>query len=201
MNVQFFSVFGNDIYDSVGIDTGNGSDGSVYPALFGIVLDENNLCAGFYSQFHKCRKTAFGELAMYFSLQGDGFAGKFGKAAFVDVVYVVSAGGKSDVHVVFACLYRGVVTCVQQLEVGCSGGVCADMVEYVDEDFVGLSVYFSQLDGYQLHFAEYTCREEVGIGVEAINNFSFIAFHYRFQLEGISYEQQLFSAKGLTHVL
>ena len=28
-------------------------------ALFGTVLDENNLCAGFYGQFHKCRKTAF----------------------------------------------------------------------------------------------------------------------------------------------
>jgi len=75
------------------------------------------------------------------------------------------------------------------------------MVEYTDEYTIRLSVHFRQFDGYQFHFLEYPCRKEVRVGIKAVDNLTFIAFYDRFQLECIADKQQLFAAKGFTHIM
>ena len=80
------------------------------------------------------------------------------------------------------------VSGVQQLQVGCSGGVGTDMVENADKDRISLPVYFLEFDGYQIDLAEYSCREEVWSRVGTVQNLPLVILHDRFQLENIAYQ-------------
>jgi len=80
------------------------------------------------------------------------------------------------------------VSGVQQLQVGCSGGVGTDMVENADKDGISLPVYFLKLDGYQIDLAEYSCREEVWSRVGTVQNLPLVILYDRFQLENVAYQ-------------
>ena len=80
------------------------------------------------------------------------------------------------------------VSGVQQLQVGCSGGVGTDMVENANKDGISLPVYFLKLDGYQIDLAEYSCRKEVWSRLGTVQNLPLVILHDRFQLENIAYQ-------------
>ena len=134
---------------------------------------------------------------MHFAEEAFGLAGQLLEAALVDVVHVVAAGGQGDVEVVGIGGFgsRGVAR-VEQLEVGGTGGVVADVVQHADELRVALAVYLLQFNRHQLYLAEDTGREEVGRGVEAVQDVALVGLHHRLQLEDIAHEQQLLAAEG-----
>ena len=66
------------------------------------------------------------------------------------------------------------------MQIGCSGRIRTDMVENADKNRVGLSVYFLKLDGYQVYLTEYSCGEEIGSRIEAVQYIPFIVLYDRF---------------------
>ena len=200
-HIKFLALFCNDIENTVVRNAGYCSDCSVDPSLFLVVFDEDNLCTRLYFQFHQSRKTVFGKLSMNFSFQNCRFTRKSGKFLFVDIVYRVASCSQSDVQVVFLLFQRHIIARVQKLQVGSSGYIGTDVVEYVDKYFVRLPVYFCQFDRHQFHFLEDTSRKEVRIRVEAVDDFPFIIFYDRLQLIYIAYQQKLFPSKRFAHVL
>ena len=86
-------------------------------------------------------------------------------------------------------IVRSVPTAVEQLQVGTSGLIGTDMVEYGDEVGILLAVHFLQFYGDEAHFLEYFGREEIRRRVVTVQDFSFVRFDNRFQLEYISDKQ------------
>ena len=139
---------------------------------------------------------------MHFSEEAFGLAGQLLEAALVDVVHVVAAGGQGDVEVVGIGRLGGCgVAGVEQLEVSGAGGVVADVIQHADELRVALAIHLLQFDRYQFYLAEYTGREEIGRGVEAVQDVALVSLHHRLQLEDIAHEQQLLAAEGFAQVM
>ena len=84
---------------------------------------------------------------------------------------------------------------------GGAGGIVADVVQHADELRVALAVHLLQLDRHQFYLAEYTGREEVGRGVEAVQDVALVGLHHRLQLEDVAHEQQLLAAEGFAQVV
>ena len=75
------------------------------------------------------------------------------------------------------------------------------MVQHADELRVALAIHLLQFDRYQFYLAEYTGREEIGRGVEAVQNVALVGLHHRLQLENVAHEQQLLAAEGFAQVV
>ena len=87
------------------------------------------------------------------------------------------------------------------MQVGCSGSIGPDMIQYVNKNFVRLAVYFCQFYGYQLHFLKDPCRKEIRGGIEAVDYLTFVIFNDWFKLKNISYQQYLLASEWFTHIL
>lgn len=71
-----------------------------------------------------------------------GSPARLGQFLLIDRVNRIPSGGKRDVHIGFRFFDMTSVSGVQQLQVGCSGGVGTDMVENANKDGISLPVYF-----------------------------------------------------------
>ena len=163
--------------------------------------DSRFLCAGLQLQLLRGGQAVFRKVAFYLPMEAYRFAGEFVQLLLVDGVHGVAAGGKGDIHILFRLLDGGAVAGVEQLEVGRPSCVGADMVEHAHKHGIGLPVHFGEFDGDQFDLAEHPGREEIGGGVEAVQDFPFIAFHHRFQLEDIAHKQKLLAAEGFPEVV
>ena len=78
------------------------------------------------------------------------------------------------------------------------GRIVTDMVEHPHKHRVTLPIYMRKFYRHQFYLIENMSREEVGIGIETIDDITLICFHHRLQLEGIAHQQQLLTSKRLT---
>ena len=67
-HVEFLSVFGDYVENPFLVNARKNTDSTVHPTFLRVVLNEDNLCAGLYGEFHKGGKAAFGKLAVDFPL-------------------------------------------------------------------------------------------------------------------------------------
>ena len=63
-----------------------------------------------------------------------------------------------------------------------------------------MSIYFTELDAHQLHLLPYLGSKEIGGGIKGLHQSPFFLFDDGLQLEDVTYEQQLLTAKWLAHV-
>ena len=119
----------------------------------------------------------------------------------VDIIYLIATGSQSDIQIFLIVNNRLAKTGVEQLQVMGCGSIVADMVEHSHKHGVTLPIDMGQFYCHQLYLTEHMSREEVGIGIETVDDVALVGFHHRFQLEGIAYQQQLLAAKWLTQVV
>ncbi len=170
---------------------------AVHPSLVHVVLDKNDLRAGFHFQLHQGGERTFGEVALDFAGEGRGRRVYLGQFLAVDEVHVVAPRGQGDVQAVVRLPVVGmVVTAVEELEVGVSGHVGADMVEYGNEGGILLPVHLLQFDGHEAHFPEHLGREEIGRGIVAVQHLPFVGLDHRFELEYVPTSSSCLPPKG-----
>ena len=154
-DIAFPSVIGNDVNGAlVFIDACDHANSAVDPPFVHVILDKDDLGAGLQLQFHGCRKAVGGKFAMDFSGEGHRFSGKFRQMFVIDIVHLVTSGGKCDAHVVGLGFSIRVDTCIEQLQVGDAGRIVADTVQHIHKDRVTLPVDFMQLDADQFNLIE-----------------------------------------------
>ena len=76
------------------------------------------------------------------------------------------------------------------------GGVVADAIEDGDEARILLAIHLAELDGDDGHSLPHLGVEEIGRGVEGIEQLAIFILDHGFQLIDIAHEQQLFAAEG-----
>ena len=145
----FFGLHGDDAL--VLVDLGDDAQRAVDPALLLVVLDEDDLCAGFYTQFHGRGQRRLGKLAIGVAEEQSWGAVEPGKALFVDVVHGVAAGGQGDGQLAALRAQWRLDTPVEGVEVTGRDVVLADAVEEADELVVALAVDLAKFDADQLH--------------------------------------------------
>ena len=86
---------------------------------------------------------------------------------------------------------------IEGCEIGGGGGVVADAVEDGDEFVVSLTVDFTELDGHDGHLLPHLRIEEIGAGVEVLQQLAVFVLEHGFELVDVTHEQQLLAAEGL----
>ena len=196
LNVVLEAFLGDDADESVFlVDIVDDAEGAVHPALVLVVLDEDDLCAWLELEFHRRGQGGLGEVALDDACEGGGLAFEFGEVLFVGVVDDVAAGGEGDAHRPLWWSWH--YPCVEGLEIGRGGGVVADAVEDGDEVAVGLAIDLAELDGDDGHLLPHLRVEEIGAGVEGLQQLAVFVLEHGFQLVDVAHEQQLFATKGL----
>jgi len=83
------------------------------------------------------------------------------------------------------------------LEIGRGGGVVADAVEDGDEVAVGLAIDLAELDGDDGHLLPHLRIEEIGAGVEGMQQLAVLVLEHGFQLVDVAHEEQLLATEWL----
>ena len=83
------------------------------------------------------------------------------------------------------------------MEVAIGGSVVADAVEDGDELAVGLTVDLTEFDGDDGHLLPHLRVEEIGAGVEGLQQLAVVVLEHWFELVDVAHEQQLLAAEGL----
>ena len=90
---------------------------------------------------------------------------------------------------------------IEQAEFKVGDGVVADAVQGGDETTVFLTEDFGEFYADQMHLAEHAGREEIGVGVKAVEDGALVGLYHRFQLEYVADEKHLLATKWFSHFL
>ena len=77
---------------------------------------------------------------------------------------------------------------IEQAEFKVGGGVVADAVQGGDETKVFLAEDFGEFYADQMHLTEHAGREEIGVGIKAVEDGAFVGLYHGFQLEYVTDE-------------
>ena len=97
LDVEFAAVVRSDADDAFLFADGyDSAQRAVYPPFLLVVLDEDDLCAGFHLQFDGGGQRRFGEFTLYDAVEDGGLAVEFCQLLLVGVVHDVAAGCEDD---------------------------------------------------------------------------------------------------------
>ena len=180
---MFDSVFQQDIYIPVLIDTRNHTDSSVHPPTFIIIINKNHLCLFLDCQIQLCWQRWFGKIPIYTPCGNKLFTRQFRQLLFIDEVYLIAPGSKCNVHIFVIRLKFRKITGIQNFQLLSSCRIAPYPVG------IGLAINFLQLNRHQVDWLENPGWKEERTGIEKTEYLFLVRRHNRLQLKHVSDKQ------------